>query len=428
MTASPGSPKKPPFSDRFIRWVKRELFAVSLMTLLVAIGLALIWSYIAITVPPGSVGVFFDRLFKGVRTDRVYNEGLHLFFPWNKMYVYDCRLQQETYNTEILAFGGMTVKIDVAVRWRVIPNYAPSLHLNLGPEYKDSLIRPAVFSAVRNVVGRMNHERLYSIAPGELQTQVLEKIRETILVGLEAGRDVEKKLGGAGSTGWRTTSIVGVNQDVAPVLINDAVVLRVTLPDIINQSIDEKFAAGQRVIEQRYKVMESIERYKSRYVDAAAQRRAQELINPGLTENFLRLEGVRATQEIAKSNNAKLVVMGGGKDGLPVILNPGPMDSPFTSDFSTPLGSKGPEAKPPEAPKLDEEFKWETLERDIKKLEEGMKELSDIDMPQAVFRNPMTTRPLDASTNWGLNELGERFFWPFRPNNGDGQQDGGDSQ
>jgi regulator of protease activity HflC (stomatin/prohibitin superfamily) len=101
-----------------------------------------------------------------------------------------------------------------------------------------------------------------------------------------------------------------------------AVLIReIELPERMLSAINSKFVAEQGVLEQRFNVQKAYENFRQRYIDAEGIRLAARIMNEGLTENYLRLQGIEATKQLAESPNAKLVIIG-DKDGLPLILNP----------------------------------------------------------------------------------------------------------
>ena len=55
-------------------------------------------------------------------------------------------------------------------------------------------------------------------------------------------------------------------------------------------------------------------------IEAAGIRDFEEIISKGLSDKLLKWKGIEATKEIAKSNNSKVVIVGGGEGGLPIIL------------------------------------------------------------------------------------------------------------
>merc|ERR1719164_365359 len=46
----------------------------------------------------------------------------------------------------------------------------------------------------------------------------------------------------------------------------------------------------------------------------------QRIVSDGISPNLLKWKGIEATEKLARSENAKVVIMGNGKDSLPVIL------------------------------------------------------------------------------------------------------------
>jgi hypothetical protein len=105
------------------------------------------------------------------------------------------------------------------------------------------------------------------------------------------------------------------------VSVDNLFIRSVRLPSPINTAINEKYVAQQEALREQYKVQEAAERYRVSYINAQAERMTQELVNEGMSEAFLRWRGIGATRELAASPNAKFVIAG-GKDGLPIILNP----------------------------------------------------------------------------------------------------------
>lgn len=139
----------------------RDVFLVAVLA--VGMLLLILWPRISVTIRPGHVGVFFNRLFGGTDLTRTYGEGLHLFLPWNSITPYDCRLQKENYSIPALAQGGLEVNLEITAIWSVDHNRAALLHIMAGPNYKDRMISPSVISAVRFVIGGFQQEGLYDL-------------------------------------------------------------------------------------------------------------------------------------------------------------------------------------------------------------------------------------------------------------------------
>jgi len=262
------------------------------LTLLVLMFILVFYDRIVITVPAGHVGVYYDWLFGGTDLKNIYREGIHLIFPWNKMFLYDCRSQKADYEVSVLIEGGLRVVVHSSIVWRVIPDTAPLLHVSAGLGYKDILITPAMTAGIRTSAG---------LQP-DLYSQAFDAFA------------------------FEEDILAYVQQFINNGAFNfQAVLLReIELPAPMLAAINRKFAAEQGVLEQRFNVLRAYESFRQRYIDAEGVRLAARLMNEGLTENYLRYLGIEATRLLAESHNSKLVVIG-DKDGLPLILNPDSM-------------------------------------------------------------------------------------------------------
>jgi Membrane protease subunits, stomatin/prohibitin homologs len=243
----------------------------------------------------------YSPLFGGTVMDKTYSEGLHLVFPWDTMFSYNTRLQHEDIDIPVLSRGGLSVDMKVSIYFTPIVERVAELHRDIGPDYKEMLIRPIVSSSIRNTVGSYWPEDLYTTAPLKLQDELM----------VQAVEQMARK----------------------PVIIDSIVVRGISLPDQVNQAIDLKFSAEQEYLRYKYVLLKAGEQLKENYIRAESIRMFQDIVNGGMTDAYLRWAGIEATKELAASNNAKFVIMG-GRDGLPVILN---MDS---------NGKTGPVGKP----------------------------------------------------------------------------------
>lgn len=250
--------------------------------------LVFLWPSIVITVRPGELGVLYSRFFGGTQLDRNYNEGLHIIQPWDILYIYDVRIQEETQDIDVLTVDGLTINVQVSLRFQIIRDRLPTLHQDIGPNFRNKVIIPIMNSAVRQTIGNYRPDDLYSTARQELQDQMLVDAVE------EMGR--------------------------IPILIHGFVVKSITLPEVLRKAIEDKLVAEQNYLRYNYLLLEAKQEAKRKAIEGEGIQMYQGLVNKNMTPNFLRYEGIRATKELAASPNAKIVVVG-GKDGLPLILN-----------------------------------------------------------------------------------------------------------
>ncbi len=239
------------------------------------------------TITSGEAGVRYTP-FGGTDLDRVYGEGLNLHAPWVDVIRYDVRVQERLENMEALSENGLSIGTEVSVRWRPDTGTLPHLHTTYGIDYYRKLIQPELRSVVREVVGQYTPEELYSTQRAELQENIFNQVKAS------------------------------VEDDF---LLIEAILIRdVRLPDQIKIAIEEKLKEEQEA--ERYEFTIAKERLEAerKEIEAEGQALYQRIITESLTSQFLRFKGIEATQLLANSPNSKTVVIGGGDDGLPLIL------------------------------------------------------------------------------------------------------------
>jgi len=235
----------------------------------------------------GERGVKYSS-FSGTNLESVYGEGLHVFWPWESLIVYDVRYRSNDERLEALSSNGLTITMDVSVRYRPDPRALPRLHTTIGPDYYERLIQPELRSAAREIVGHYTPEDLYSTRRIELQQRIAARIAR-----------------------------VAQQQHIGV----DAVLIRdVVLPQQIRAAIEAKLQEEQRVQQLSFSIELATREAERRRIEAEGQAAAQRILNSSLTPALLQYEGIQATLQLAQSTNAKVVVIGGNGDGLPIIL------------------------------------------------------------------------------------------------------------
>lgn len=296
-----------------------KIICTGLVLTLLAVFL---WPNIVISIRPGELGVLYSRFHGGTQLTRTYEEGLHLIQPWDIMYIYDVRVQEESQDIDVLTVDGLTINVQISLRFQLIRNRLPLLHQEIGPRYREKVVIPIMNSAVRQTIGSYRPDDLYSTARQELQDQMLVDAVE------EMGR--------------------------IPILIQGFVVKSITLPEVLSDSIERKLVAEQDYLRYKYLLLEAGQEAKRKTIEGEGIQAYQMLVNRHMTPNFLKYEGIKATKDLATSTNAKIVVIG-GKDGLPVILNadsptPARPETDAADRQDTPDAAPVPPAKPEKQP------------------------------------------------------------------------------
>jgi regulator of protease activity HflC (stomatin/prohibitin superfamily) len=283
-------------------------------SIITALVLLFLWPHVIIKIEPGFVGVLYRRFLGGTELDYIFREGTHSIFPWDTMYLYDAKLQENTYEFSILNKSGLLVTLEITVIYQPIANETPSLLTNVGLDYKEKLIKPMMRATVVDIIAKHSTEELFN--------ETISIIRDEILIGM--------------------ISTLGR----LPVKVHNILIRSVKLPKDLNQAINDKLVAQQRVYEKSFLVLQSLEDYKRAYVEASSVRMAQEIVNPLMTEQFLLYKGIEATKQVATSPNSKVVIIG-NKDGLPLILNLEGSAAPGgAASAALPAVTVGPEPTP----------------------------------------------------------------------------------
>ena len=111
---------------------------------------------------PGERGVLWSRFGGGTVLDRTYPEGIRLILPWDRMYVYNVRVQELHDSVVVLSSNGLPITVTYSCRYHPFANTLPNLHQQYGPTYADTLVKPEVISALRGVIGNYRPEDIYA--------------------------------------------------------------------------------------------------------------------------------------------------------------------------------------------------------------------------------------------------------------------------
>lgn len=161
------------------RWRKRYSLGLLVVLLFVIFLCAALVHRIFYMIETGQAAVLY-RFFWGTDTTHVYGEGLHIVFPWNKLYVYDVREQELTQEVSVLSFNGLTIDVTFSFRYHPDPETLGLLHQHLGPDYADKVVKPILIAAVREVIGHYLPEELYTTHSATIQDEIQQVCQRDI--------------------------------------------------------------------------------------------------------------------------------------------------------------------------------------------------------------------------------------------------------
>lgn len=242
-----------------------------------------------VKIEPGYKGVLFKTISGELDKENINSEGWHFKAPWNEMIIYNVRKQEQKETMSVLSSNGLTIKLDLSIRYQVVDSRVGYLHDELGQNYKTKLIIPEVRSACREVIGEFKPEELYSSKRAGIQ----EKIYST------------------------TAKVFSENN-----LELDALLIRsIQLPPKIKAAIETKLQEEQEVQQKQFSIEKEKKEAERKRVEAQGIQDFQRIVTEGISAKLLKWKGIEATESLARSENSKVVIIGGGDGGLPVILN-----------------------------------------------------------------------------------------------------------
>ena len=241
-----------------------------------------------VTIDSGEKGVLFKKFGGGLEKEVVYGQGFHVIAPWNDMFVYDVKIHETFEKMEVLSKNGLSIKIDLSFRYMPVQEKIGYLHDEIGRDYLERIIKPEIRSVTREVIGNYLPEELYSTKREAIEDEIEPLTRAKVEIKY---------------------------------LTLDAILIRdVTLPLTLRNGIEKKLVQEQESLEYEFKIDKARKEAERKEIEANGIAKFQQIVNRTITPQLLKWKGVEATQEIAKSTNAKVIVIGNGDGDLPIIL------------------------------------------------------------------------------------------------------------
>jgi regulator of protease activity HflC (stomatin/prohibitin superfamily) len=266
-----------------------KLPKIALPAIFIIIVLVILISKSAITIGSGEAGVLYKTFGGGVVTDEPpLGEGFHLVAPWNKVYVYEVRQQEVFEKMQVLSSNGLEIKLDASAWFEPKYEFLGKLHQEKGEAYVQRVLLPTIRSAARSVVGRYTPEQLYSSKRDAIQAEIYEETKKIV--------------------------------DGQYIQLNEVLVRDVTLPATIKEAIERKLKQEQESLEYEFRLITADKEAQRQIIEAQGKADANRILSASLTDKILQDKGIEATLKLAESPNSKVVVIGSGDSGMPIIL------------------------------------------------------------------------------------------------------------
>jgi regulator of protease activity HflC (stomatin/prohibitin superfamily) len=256
--------------------------------IIVAVAVIILFSKSTVTIGPGEGGVIFETLGDGINTDKTYGEGFHIVAPWNKMIVRKVRQQSISDEMNVLSVNGLEVKVNGTIWYEPEFKNLGNLIKTKGEDYERELLDPAINAAARSVVGRYTPEQLYSSKRDVIEQEILDEV---------------------------TKLLDGQFLTVKRVLVED-----VKLPPTIKQAIERKLKQEQESLEYEFRLVTAQKEAEKVIIDAKGKAESNRILSASLTDKILQDKGIEATVKLSESPNSKVIIIGSGDSGMPIIL------------------------------------------------------------------------------------------------------------
>lgn len=239
------------------------------------------------SVPAGHIGVL--TLFGRV-TGEMLPEGMHVINPFKQSNVMSIRTQELKEAANVPSGEGLIMTLEVSLLYRLDPSHAAEVYQKIGPNYQEVVVVPNLRSAVRSITAAHTANALYSSGREQLAEQI------------------EKELGEA-------LTARGV--------VTERVLLRdIQLPPTLKIAIEAKQQADQDAQRMQFVLLKEKQEAERKRIEAQGIADFQKTVAQGISEQLLVWKGIEATEKLAASSNAKIVIIGNTKNGLPLVLEP----------------------------------------------------------------------------------------------------------
>jgi prohibitin 1 len=255
----------------------------ALMGVVVALVIAITQCWTII--PAGHTGVID---FLGNVSDNTLKPGVNLVNPMAKIEKMSIKTQELKEMMSVPSKEGLSVDLEISLLFKLNSEMANDIYKTVGPNYADIILVPQFRSVVRGVTARYEAKALYTASREKLAGEILEEL--------------ERLVGPRGIT------------------VEQAPLRQIQLPSRLTKSIEEKLQAEQESQRMEFILQKEKQEADRKRIEAQGIADFQDIVSKGISDQLLKWKGIEATEKLANSPNSKIVVIGSGKDGLPLIL------------------------------------------------------------------------------------------------------------
>lgn len=267
--------------------MRAAAMAASRKFLTVVGALALLGAIVQLVrvIPAGHVGVI--DLFGVVRTESL-KAGIHIVNPLARVIPMSIKTQEIKEQMEVPSKEGLAMQLEVSALFHLDPEKAPEVYRTVGTSYVEILLEPQFRSVARGVTASYEAKALYTSEREHLAGLLADELRKLV--------------------------------EPRGITVENTPLRKVGLPSGLSASIEQKLSAEQESQRMEFVLMKERQEADRKRIEAQGVADFQTIVSAGISDQLLKWKGIEATMEISRSQNAKVIVIGAGKDGLPLIL------------------------------------------------------------------------------------------------------------
>jgi regulator of protease activity HflC (stomatin/prohibitin superfamily) len=259
----------------------------NLVVVLLTIGVTLSGCSV---IKPGHLSMKNNNWGKGLKTEKIYKDGVVWHWPWTNMVDYSVQWQTYTEKVAILTEDELHINLTVSVTLRPAEDELPSLELEVGGDYYNRIVRPEFISITRNIFSSYRYSVVSPESP-QIESEIYKE-----LVEKTAGKHLQ---------------------------FDNVTVDHIVYPEIVTTAVNRKLAVQQAIEQKDYELKIAAKDAEIQRTLAKGQRDAQQIIDAGLTPLYLQYKALEVQDKLSTSVNAKFFFVPIGKDGIPIIVDAG---------------------------------------------------------------------------------------------------------
>ena len=284
------------------------MLGITIFLMLFALIILGISPYIFVVIESGQAGVLYHTFKNGTVTasGSTYQEGLHFIYPWDKLFIYDVRIQERNVLIGVITKDGLTIKVEISIRFHPNINTLGLLQKYLGPEYVNNVILPEITATTRDIIGLYDIDSLYSDKRVEIQRRISDIALSRINNQNELNNNEPPLATGDFESGRVEKYILFEN-----LFIKDII-----LPEAVKKAIEDKIVSQQEFLKYQYLLAAEGQEKERKLIEAKGIKTFED----SSRISILKWRGIQATEKLANSPNSKIILIGTDQK-LPVILN-----------------------------------------------------------------------------------------------------------